>query len=266
MMSRLSGEEQQSDLNMHYGVFWVRVYELLVILRSEVTTKKLGGVLGKFEEMDLKEGHRNRRFFRIKATMDLKLPLKRGTMVFFKEKNPSVHFKYEQLPTFCFACGRLGHQLKDCDALGDLSGEGYEDLEEQDMSYGLWLRVPPLSRTFEDQKCKNSSSSTCSKSLFNISSSQSRCGEKGKEKEDEVEVEQNLKSKENTIANKNGENGQEQNNTLAIELMAESLGVVDISNTGKGNNKNPKGEPVKRRKWTRSKVTKKNSEFPIVHT
>lgn len=72
----------------------------------------------------------------IKVLIDLNLPLKREIMVKFKEKNLRVHFKYERLPTFCFVCGRIGHQLKDCEALEDLTEEGFEELEEQDLSFG----------------------------------------------------------------------------------------------------------------------------------
>lgn len=107
------------------------------MLRSENMARKIGAIVGTFEEMDVRETCRNGRFLRIKATIDLKLPLKRGTIVKFKEKNLRMHFKYERMPTFCFVCGRIGHQLKDCEALEDLTEEGFEELEEQDLSYGI---------------------------------------------------------------------------------------------------------------------------------
>ncbi|XP_058761605.1 uncharacterized protein LOC131634999 [Vicia villosa] len=191
VLARVSGEEQPSNLNMHFGVFWVRVYDLPLMLRSEAMARKLGGILGTFEEMDLREAHRNGRFLRIKVSLDLKQPLKRGTVMQFKEKNLRVHFKYERLPTFCFTCGRVGHQLKDCEAARDLSEEGFEELEEQDLSYGAWLRASPLPRVPEEPKKKETNSSSCSKSLFNISSGQSHYEMKGKGKEvEEGEVEQ----------------------------------------------------------------------------
>lgn len=74
--------------------------------------------------MDQKEAHRNGRFLRVNVKIDLKHPLKRGIMVRFKDKILRVRFKYGRLPTFCFVCGRVGHQLKDCEAVGDLSEEG----------------------------------------------------------------------------------------------------------------------------------------------
>lgn len=73
------------------------------MLISEAMDKKLGGILGEFEEMDQKEAHRNERFLRIKVKINLKKPLKPGTVVRYKEKNLRVHFKYERLPTF-FLC------------------------------------------------------------------------------------------------------------------------------------------------------------------
>lgn len=109
------------------------------MLRSEIMARKLGGILRTFEEMDQKEARMNGRFLKIKVKMDLKQPLKRGTMVHFKEKNLQVHFKYERLPTFYFACVRIDNQLKDYEALGDLRKEGFEDLDEHDLSFGLWL-------------------------------------------------------------------------------------------------------------------------------
>ncbi|CAI8609824.1 unnamed protein product [Vicia faba] len=111
VLARVSDEEQPSDLNIHFGVFWVRIYEVPLMLRSEAMARKLGGILGVFEEMDQKEAHKNGRFLRIKVTIHLKQPLKRGTIVRFKDKNLCVHFKYEILPTFCFICGRVRHQL-----------------------------------------------------------------------------------------------------------------------------------------------------------
>ncbi|CAI8617145.1 unnamed protein product [Vicia faba] len=122
--------------------------------------KKLGGILGIFEEMDQKEAHRNSCFLRIKVKMDLKKPLKPGTIVRFKE--------------------RLGHQLKDCEVIENMWDEIFEDIEDQDLSFGLWLRESPLPCVFDEPKGKDSSSGTYINNIFNISSGQRKCGSKGK--------------------------------------------------------------------------------------
>ncbi|XP_058777199.1 uncharacterized protein LOC131651559 [Vicia villosa] len=242
VLSRITGEEQHPDLNMHYGTFWVRIYELPLMLRSEAMAKKLGGILGEFEELDTKEAHRNGIFLRIKVTIDLKKSLKRGTVVKLKEKNLRVHFKYERLPTFCFVCGKLGHQIKDCETVGDLSDEGFEENEEQDLAFGAWLRASPLPRIQEEAKRKDSTSSSCSKNLSNVSSSHSRCEERGRSKDiEEGEVEQlqvkdQMEKGEGTNTNREsgkelmikGSNSNQKGKgvgkaLLEIEAMAESL-------------------------------------------
>lgn len=139
MHIKITGEEQPSDLNMHYDTFWIHIYELPLMLRSEAMEKKLGGILGMFGELDRKEAHRNGCFLRIRVTIDLRKPLKRGTMVRFKEKNLRVHFKYEHLQTFSFLCGKLGHQIKYCKEVCDIIEEGFEDIEEKDLTFEAWL-------------------------------------------------------------------------------------------------------------------------------
>ena len=54
--------------------------------------------------------------------MDLQLdkPLRRGGKVASVEGEKFlVSFRYEWLPTFCFQCGRLGHDEKHCKDLPD---------------------------------------------------------------------------------------------------------------------------------------------------
>lgn len=145
VLDRVSGEEQPLNLNMHYGVFWVRIYDIPLMLGLEMITKKIRKVLRAFEEMDRNKGHRNGRFMKIKVTLDLNKPLKKGTMVRFKDKTHIDFFKYERLLTFCFMCGRISHQLKDCKALGDLSEEGYKDLQNESylMVCGSKFHVTP---------------------------------------------------------------------------------------------------------------------------
>ena len=47
-----------------------------------------------------------------------------------------VHFKYERLPNFCYRCGLLEHDLKECpESIGIDKVEGRDDLQ-----YGAWLR------------------------------------------------------------------------------------------------------------------------------
>lgn len=160
-----------------------------LVLRFESMARKLGNIMGEYVDMDMNEGYMNVRFLRIKVIVDWRKALKIGTLVKFKEKNLRVHFKYERLPTFCYICDKIGHQLKDCDSLEDLNEEGFKELDEQELSYKHWLRASPLPKLGEEQKAKESSLGTCSRSLFNASSSHNKSGLKEKERIEEMEVE-----------------------------------------------------------------------------
>ncbi|XP_058784594.1 uncharacterized protein LOC131659420 [Vicia villosa] len=254
VLKRISGEEQPSELDLHFSSFWVRIYDLPLVLKSDTMAKKLGNIIGTFEEMDAKEAHRNGRFLRVKVTLDLKEPLKRGTVVTFKEKKIRVHFKYERLPIFCFICGRMGHQIKDCEAIEELNEEGFEDIEEQDLAFGQWLRASPLPKITDESKKRESSSSLSSKDLFNVSSSQSRCETKGKDKEEEAEV-QLITAAAN---NQNRENKDEEvgpKNQVDVETVAETLGAVMLSTGMNKTQASVQTEPAQK-KWTRRKPSK----------
>lgn len=101
----------------------------------------------------------------------------------------------------------------------------------------------------------------CSRNLLNISSSQSWCGTKGNEKEGDVEIDQNLASGNYPEETRGLKDTIKQNNILEIESVEKSLGAVDISNIGKREGPISKGATIKKKKWTRRKVGKK--EKPV---
>ncbi|MCH96370.1 hypothetical protein A2U01_0017356, partial [Trifolium medium] len=239
ILNRISGDEQPSELEMNRVSFWVRVYDLPLKLRSEGMAKKLGNILGNFEEMDTKECNRMGKFLRIRVSMDLRKPLKR----------------------------RIGHQMRDCEEIEDHDSDAYSELEEKDLAFGPWLRASPLPKVFFDVK-KESSSGTCSKSLF-PSNSNNKGQSSGTAKVSEEEVEQH-KSTNDTEGNKNAAEATEENRDEAmeggrlfvgiaqeeVEGVAESLGAVSISIVPKPVEvKNPLKEG-KGRKWVRHKGSK----------
>lgn len=46
-------------------------------------------------------------------------------------------FKYENLPSFCFGCERMGHSLKEC----DFASEKVKQLSEDDFPYSTAIKA-----------------------------------------------------------------------------------------------------------------------------
>lgn len=90
VLERVEGQEQPSNLNMHFRFFRVRIYDLRLMLRLTSMADKIGNILGEFEEMDTNDVHRIRRFSRIRAKMHLNEALKIGMVVRFEDKSYRV--------------------------------------------------------------------------------------------------------------------------------------------------------------------------------
>ncbi|KAF4382616.1 hypothetical protein F8388_015444 [Cannabis sativa] len=74
---------------------------------------------------------------RIRVTLDLNKPLKRK-MKLWKTKTEFIWitFKYENVPTFCFICGLLGHSDRFCMRLFDTPADKIVK------PYGVFMKAP----------------------------------------------------------------------------------------------------------------------------
>lgn len=259
ILRRISGDEQPSKLELHTGEFWARIYDLPLKLRSDAMAKRLGDIIGSFEEVDSKVEHRMGKFLRLKTTIDLKKPLKRGTVIKYQGSSLQVFFKYERLPTFCYVCGRIGHQIKDCEELEEEGAPDYEELEVKELPFGQWLRASPLPKFTRELK-KDSSDGSCSRSLFSEASNSKSMVKDNKEKG--VAGEQPKEKGTATSLSSPEVSKVVEKPQTEIESVAEPLGNVAISKADqihldKGSQAKP--EPVQKltKKWTRKKGVRK---------
>lgn len=136
VLCEINGREQSSAIKPHKTPFWVQVYDVPFILRSNAVVKHIGNTIGEFLDWENKGDEKWGSFLRIRVLMDLEKPLKKGTML--KNKNEAVYkinFKYESLFDFCYYCGRVGHLVKDCTAKEN------EDDSEMPCYFGPWMRA-----------------------------------------------------------------------------------------------------------------------------
>lgn len=90
---------------------------------------------------------------RVRVALNVEKPLKRRIKI--KRVGDSwswINFKYERLGTFCFVCGKHGHEERECSVV-------YDNPEREiSRAYVSWLRAPS----------KNASMNTGSRWLRNV--------------------------------------------------------------------------------------------------
>ena len=80
-------------------------------------------------------------FLRVHVEIDVSKPLCRGRKVALDDNNEQwISFKYEKLPNFCYWCGLISHDGKDCDLW--LAGKDIGNTKPTE--YGPWLRAMPF--------------------------------------------------------------------------------------------------------------------------
>ena len=81
----------------------------------------IGNSMGRFIEIDKRANQsKQAKFMRIRVDLPIDKPLRRGGNVVGMDGDKYwVHYKYERLPTFCFLCGKMGHDDKHCHAYSD---------------------------------------------------------------------------------------------------------------------------------------------------
>ena len=78
-------------------------------------------------------------FMRVRVELDITKPPSRGRRVRFGPNSDGwVSFRYESLPIFCYWCGRLTHDAKECEVW--IRSKGTLNVQQQ--QFGDWMRVP----------------------------------------------------------------------------------------------------------------------------
>ncbi|CAA0831099.1 Unknown protein, partial [Striga hermonthica] len=117
---------------------WVQILNLPLHWLSADTGVKLGRMLGKVLDVQVPGiGNYHGQNMNILVQLPLSEPILRGTFIKMGEDNKWVDFRYENIQSFCFYCGIIGHSDRSCVK----KNTDIDNNELQLGQYGEWLRI-----------------------------------------------------------------------------------------------------------------------------
>ncbi|XP_062104125.1 uncharacterized protein LOC133815285 [Humulus lupulus] len=142
VFERLKVGENPRAMVLNRLHFWVQLHGMTPGFMSERMVRDIGNRIGDFVESDLNNFNGVwRDYMRIRVLLNVDLPVKRKMNI--KNQNGQiccVQFKYEDLTTFCFICGILGHSERFCEKIFDTPQHLLVKL------YGLGIKAAPRRR------------------------------------------------------------------------------------------------------------------------
>ncbi|CAA0836348.1 Unknown protein [Striga hermonthica] len=117
---------------------WVHIQNLPLHWTTEESGLKIGKKLGNVVNVQAPgTGNGAGQNLRVLVELKLKEPIMRGTFIKVGQENTWIDFRYENLQTFCYYCGRIGHGDKNCLVKKDDIKNNVPKLGQ----FGDWLRV-----------------------------------------------------------------------------------------------------------------------------
>ncbi|TXG60171.1 hypothetical protein EZV62_014744 [Acer yangbiense] len=123
---------------------WVQIHDVPIMCMNRRTAKWLAEQLGGVIEIPTESKECWGKFMRVKVLIEISKPLKRWLRLKLDKSDNIVlvGLKYERLPEFCYACGKIGHVIKDC-----LDAEARSlALTGTTTKFGSWMRAQFVDR------------------------------------------------------------------------------------------------------------------------
>uniref|UniRef100_A0A803QCC9 Zinc knuckle CX2CX4HX4C domain-containing protein n=1 Tax=Cannabis sativa TaxID=3483 RepID=A0A803QCC9_CANSA len=130
--------------------FLVQIHRLPFLSKSRALATKVGEWIGEYIDVYEESFHEGwGSFIRIRVWIDISLPLMKGKLVNLPKVRDEhwLEFRYENLPTFCFHCGRISHPFDKCSGFLEIVDAGVEP----DLPFGPFMMGDKLPNSGYDR-------------------------------------------------------------------------------------------------------------------
>ncbi|KAK3223533.1 hypothetical protein Dsin_010558 [Dipteronia sinensis] len=138
-LEKPTGMGDISCLGFNTVELWVQIHDVPIMCMNRRTAKWLAEQIGGVIDIPTEPKDCWGKFMRVKVQLTIPKPLKRWLRLKLDDSDTvvMVGLKYERLPDFCYACGKIGHVIKECLDVGART----EALSGQFTKYGSWMRA-----------------------------------------------------------------------------------------------------------------------------
>lgn len=143
-----SGIGNVTEQSFSHVSFWVQLHNVPLMCMDISTIREISSKIGMFEDVATDAtGDCFREYVRVRISIDITKRLKKVIRIQQEDgKEILVGVTYEKLPDFCFCCGYIGHQYRECAT--------YKGQPKEELAYGAWLRAIPLPERTRFQRSK----------------------------------------------------------------------------------------------------------------
>ena len=137
-------------LSFNSITFWVQLHNITNQCLTQATGEAMGNTIGSIVQVaNLEDDGEGGKFLQIRLLIDITKPLPRCCKLWSEGEHVGwALLKFERFPNFCYWCGRVTHNERDCEVW--LRGKG--NLKKEEQQYGDWLRAKPVQNTKKKKK------------------------------------------------------------------------------------------------------------------